>query len=99
MLKIHDKIILMEDYSLEGYDMAIFIRQTQFKRFDLFLIDDIKEIYHTYNNIVVYYTLKYSGDLFKDSILYKITPQELIYFQKYNLQIERKLKLNRVTKT
>lgn len=90
-MKVDDKIILLEKYSIGRYDLNLFKCNVNFNKNDIFTINSKKVIGFT---SIEYYTLSYKNEKFK----YKILPEELISFGKYNKKIERKLKLKEIEK-
>lgn len=92
-MKIGDKIILLEKHNLHQYDQYLYKCSIKFDEKEIFEVLNITKIYKYNREYIEYYTLSYKNEKFK----YKILPEELISFGKYNKKIERKLKLEKLT--
>jgi len=89
---IGDKIILLEKYNIHQYDLRLYKCTINFDKNEIFIITDIEKMSKYHNEYIAYYTLKYKNEKFT----YKILPEELISFGRYDKKIERKLKLDKI---
>jgi len=91
-MKIGDKIILLEDYKLEQYDLRVFVKHAYFKRNDIFTVNEIVSSSQAMFNEIAYIVLIRDNDKFN----YKIYPAELLSFVKCDKKSLRKLKLKQL---